>query len=82
MEEALERMPRDIDNAFWRDTATNSDPRKANRYGTALHAAAEARRISAILELVEAGVDIDIRGYQRRSPLHCATMKSNTERLC
>lgn len=54
-----------------------ADPTKENWYGTALHAAAEAGQVSAILELVEAGVDVDIRGRQGRSPLHCATVSGH-----
>ena len=54
-----------------------ADPTKENRYGTALHAAAEAGQVSVILELVETGVDVNIRGRQGRSPLHCATVSGH-----
>ena len=54
-----------------------ADPTKENWYGTALHAAADAGQVSSILELVKAGVDVDIRGRQGRSPLHCATVSGH-----
>lgn len=54
-----------------------ADLTKENWYGTALHAAAEAGQVSAILELVKAGVDVDIRGREGRTPLHCATISGH-----
>lgn len=58
-----------------------ADPTKENWYGTALHAAAEAGQVSAILALVEAGVEVDIRGRQGRSPLHCATVSGHRDAI-
>ena len=58
-----------------------ADLTKENWYGTALHAAAEAGQVSAILELVEAGVDVDIGGRQGRSPLHCATVSGHRKAM-
>lgn len=57
--------------------SNRADPTRENWYGTALHAAAEAGHVSAILELVKAGVDVNIKQRGGRSPLHCATVSGH-----
>ena len=48
-----------------------------NWYGTALHCAAEAGKTASIAELLDAGLDVDIRDKSRRTALHCATVSGN-----
>ena len=52
----------------------NADLTRENWYGTALHCAAEAGKLVSISELLDVGLDIDIRDESGRTPLHCATI--------
>ncbi|KAL8691052.1 MAG: hypothetical protein Q9218_003636 [Villophora microphyllina] len=49
-----------------------ADPKKQNWYGTALHAAAEAGEVVTINELLDAGVEINVRDDHGRTPVLCA----------
>lgn len=42
-------------------------------YGNAMHCAAEAGRVEALLELLQNGLDVNIRDRRGRTALHCAT---------
>ena len=50
-----------------------ADSLKENWYGNALHCAAEAGRVEALLELLQSGLEVNIRDRRGRTALHCAT---------
>ena len=58
-----------------------ADTLKENWYGTALHCAAEAGKIDTILELVDNGIDVDLRDRRGRTSLHCATVSGHGEAM-
>ena len=55
-----------------------ADPKKENWYGSALHCAAEAGQIEALLELLRNGLDVDTRDRRGRTALHCAIDHGHT----
>ena len=54
-----------------------ADPLKENWYGSAFHCAAEAGQIAALQELLQRGLDVDIRDHRHRTALHCATIEGH-----
>ena len=50
-----------------------ADPLKENWYGSAFHCAAEAGQVAALQELLQHGIEVDIRDHIGRTALHCAT---------
>lgn len=54
-----------------------ADPLKENWYGSAFHCAAEAGQIAALQELLQRGLDVDIRDHRGRTALHCATIEGH-----
>ncbi|KAL8648042.1 MAG: hypothetical protein Q9226_006166 [Calogaya cf. arnoldii] len=59
----------------------NADPEKHNWYGTVLHTAAEAGQVNCIHELLDRGVDVDIKDDHGRAPLICAVQSGNTRAI-
>lgn len=53
------------------------DLTRQNWYGTAIHCAAESGQSASISNLVNAGLDVDIRDSSGRSALHCATISGH-----
>ena len=54
-----------------------ADALKENWYGTALHCAAEAGKVSTIDKLLDYGVDVNVRDRRGRTALHCATVSGH-----
>ncbi|KAL8992921.1 MAG: hypothetical protein Q9169_006740, partial [Polycauliona sp. 2 TL-2023] len=58
-----------------------ADPEKHNWYGTVLHGAAEAGEIGCIHELLDRGVNVDIKDDFGRTPLVCAADSSHVRAM-
>ncbi|KAL9047800.1 MAG: hypothetical protein Q9206_006461 [Seirophora lacunosa] len=56
-----------------------ADPTMENWYGTALHCAAEAGQSSTIIELLNAGVDVNIEDARGSIPLMCAVQTGHAD---
>ncbi|CAD6564823.1 MAG: hypothetical protein ASARMPREDX12_004447 [Alectoria sarmentosa] len=54
-----------------------ADPSMENWYGTALHCSAESGKVASIIDLLETGLDVNIRDRRGRTPLHCATLSGH-----
>lgn len=56
----------------------SADATKHNWYGTVLHAAAEAGEVGCIHELLDRGVNVNIKDDHGRAPLICAAVSGHT----
>ena len=54
-----------------------ADKLKENWYGSAIHCAAEAGQVGALTELLQRGLEVDIRDRRGRTALHCATIEGH-----